>query len=712
MGTVSRRLLTTVLSSVFASALMAGCSRPAAPPKIGAADIGGVVSGQHGAEAGVWVVAETRDLPTRFARIVVTDDKGRFVVPDLPRAAYRVWARGYGILDTPAVQARPGATVALAAHDATSAQAAQGYPAVYWYSMLRMPRADELTGPTRNPDAADGVTLAQWINTMKAGLCVSCHQLGDLATRTIPAAFKGAGSSQDQWMRRLQSGSAGATMVSGVSALGPLAIKTLADWTDRIAAGALPKTKPKRPEGLERNVVFTTWDWLDAKHYLHDAISTDPRNPTVNAYGPVYGSTELSTNDFPVLDPVRNTVGVVTASVRDSDTPVAAPPPLAASAYWGDEPIWQSKANIHNQMLDQQGRLWAAATVRNPANEPAFCKAGSAHPSAQAEPLARALRQLSMYDPKTGRYSYIDTCFATHHLQFDRQDRLWTSGGGPVVGWLDVPLYDRTHDAAKAQGWTPLILDTNGNGRRDAYTEPGQPADPAKDQRIIAPFYAVMPSPADGSVWGSVWIGGQIPAYDLVRIAPGSDPSRTALAEGYKLPAPGYGMRGAAIDSQGVVWAGLASGHLASFDRRKCQGRLNGPAMVSGGQCPEGWTLYRLPGPAFESGPDISAESSYYAWVDQHDTLGLGKDVPFVTGSLSDGFHALVGGKLITLRLPYPLGFYAKGLDGRIDDPKAGWKGRGLWSTSGERTPWHHEGGKGAMPFAVHIQLRPNPLAD
>jgi hypothetical protein len=547
---------------------------------------------------------------------------------------------------------------------------------------------------------------------MKAGLCVSCHQLGDQATRTIPAEFKSAGSSEAQWIRRVQSGSAGMTMLSGLGALGPLSAKTLADWTDRIAAGQIPKTKPIRPQGLERNVVITTWDWLDGKHYLHDAISTDARNPTVNAYGPVYGSTELSTDDFPVLDPVRNTVRVVRAPVRDPGTPVGAAPLLAPSAYWGDEAIWDSKANIHNQMLDQQGRVWMTATVRDPADEPSFCKQGSPHPSAQAEPLARALRQLSVFDPRTGKYDFVDTCFATHHLQFDSQDRLWTSGGGPVVGWLDVREFERTHDAAAAQGWTPMVLDSNGNGRRDAYTEPGQPADPSKDRRIIAPFYAIMPSPADGSVWGSVWVGGQIPDYDLVRIDPGADPSRTALAEGYRLPAPGFGMRGAAIDSQGVVWAGLASGHLASFDRRKCRGKLNGPAAVSGAQCPEGWSLYPLPGPIFESGPRISAEASYYTWIDRFNTLGLGKDVPIVTGNLSDAFHAFVGGKFVTLRLPYPLGFYAKGLDGRIDDPAAGWKGRGLWSTSGERTPWHHEGGKGARPFAVHVQFRPNPLAD
>jgi hypothetical protein len=154
----------------------------------------------------------------------------------------------------------------------------------------------------------------------------------------------------------------------------------------------------------------------------------------------------------------------------------------------------------------------------------------------------------------------------------------------------------------------------------------------------------------------------------------------------------------------------MGSGHLGAFDRKKCRGPLNGP-KATGDHCPEGWTYYPMPGPAFADVPGHSVESSYYAWVDQHNTLGLGKDVPVITGNLFDGLHALVDGKFITLRLPYPLGFYAKGLDGRIDDPQAGWKGRGLWSSSGDRTPWFAEGGKGTKPFAVQFQVRPNPLA-
>jgi hypothetical protein len=149
---------------------------------------------------------------------------------------------------------------------------------------------------------------------------------------------------------------------------------------------------------------------------------------------------------------------------------------------------------------------------------------------------------------------------------------------------------------------------------------------------------------------------------------------------------------------------------LASFDRRKCKGPLNGPS-ATGSQCPEGWSFHQFPGPGFKGIGENSAESSYYTWVDQWNTSGLGENVPIATGNLSDALLAFVGDKFVSLRVPYPLGFYAKGLEGRIDDANAGWKGRGLWATSGDRTPWHHEGGKGSKPLLVHFQLRPDPLA-
>jgi hypothetical protein len=206
-------------------------------------------------------------------------------------------------------------------------------------------------------------------------------------------------------------------------------------------------------------------------------------------------------------------------------------------------------------------------------------------------------------------------------------------------------------------------------------------------------------------------------------MAPGENPPDTALAEIYKIPLPGFGIRGMDVDRKGVVWVPLDSGHIGSFDRTLCKGPLNGPGAELGNKCPEGWKFYPLQGPGF-AGDSGAAENPYYTWVDQHNILGLGADVPIATGNQSDSLHALVGGTMIQLRVPYPMGFFAKGLDGRIDDPKVGWKGRGLWVTSGNRTPIHiegidapHPGAPGttektqSSPLVVQFQIRPDALA-
>jgi hypothetical protein len=666
---------------------------------VAADEIRGTVTSARGPEAGVWVIAETHDFQTRFAKIVVTDDAGRYLIPDLPKAKYSVWVRGYGLADSVKSDATPGRALnikALTAKDA--ATAAKIYPAAYWYAMMKIP------GEAQAAALAGGRNgYLMWMKNMG---CVGCHQLGNLATRTIPESLGSFKSSQEAWLRRLQSGQAGGQMINIVQGtLAGIPIHYLADWSDRIAAGEVPATQPARPSGVERNIVATVRDWSDGKAYLHDLSGTDRRHPSVNGYGRLYGAPELSTDNFPVLDPAHNTAATFKASVRDADTPTTHDDPVVQpSPYWGDERIWDSRAAAHNPMLDRSGRVWYTARIRAAAN-PAFCKQGSAQPSAMAFPLNSSDRQLAVYDPKSGKYVFVDTCFGTHHLQFaeDANDTLWTSGGREVVGWLDTKKFDATGDAAASQGWAPIVLDTNGNGRLDAWTEPGQAANPNSDQRLAASFYAVMPNPADGSVWGSVAF--HYPGA-LIRFDP-----RTRLSELYNVPAPGFGVRGADIDRNGVVWVSLASGDLGQFDRRKCKGPLNGP-IATGDHCPEGWSFHRLPGPGFVNVPQMSVESSYYTWVDQRDTLGLGANVPIATGNLFDGVHALVDGKFVTLRIPYPLGFYAKGLEGRIDDAAAGWKGRGLWITSGDRTPWHKEGGKGTKPLVVHFQVRPSPLAD
>jgi hypothetical protein len=706
------------LAAVGATIVIAPQGAQQAAVQVDADDIGGVVTGPSGPEAGVWVIAETSDLPTKFVRIVVTDDRGRYVLPDLPRANYSVWVRGYGLVDSPKSQSAPGRTVNLTAVKAPNAKAAaEYYPAGYWFSMMQVPAATEFpgTGPTGNGIAANIQNQAQFLRLLKSGGCWACHQLGSKATREIPASLGTFESHAAAWDRRVQSGQAGGGMTQNLNQWGRQRMLAMfGDWTQRIANGEVPPAPP-RPTGIEGNIVITQWDWADPKAYLHDVVSTDRRNPTINANGLLYGALELSADYTPVLDPVRHVASKIPLTVRDPATPPTSPQMPAPSPYWGDEVIWTSRNNVHNPMLDHRGRLWLTSAVR-PSDNPPVCLQGSSHPSAKLSPVPRAGRHLAMYDPSTKKLTHIGTCFSTHHLMFaeDANHTLWTSGGGAVVGWLNTKLFDETGDEERAQGWTALILDTNGNGKRDEAVEPNQPVDPTKDKRINAGFYGVAPAP-DGSVWGSsLGFPGSV-----IRLVPGSNTPETALAELYEVPYrnPGaslqdvFSPRGFDIDRDGVAWVALASGHLASFDRRKCKGPLNGPT-ATGQHCPEGWSFWAEPLPQMKGVTTPgSAEASYYTWVDQFDTFGLGRNIPINTGNGSEGLLALKDGRWVVMRVPYPMGFFTKWLDGRIDDPNAGWKGRGLWATISTRAPFHMEGGKGTTSKVMKFQLRPDPLA-
>ena len=180
---------------------------------------------------------------------------------------------------------------------------------------------------------------------------------------------------------------------------------------------------------------------------------------------------------------------------------------------------------------------------------------------------------MSILDTKTMQYTFVDTCFGTHHLQFDKNNILWVSGSGPVAAWLDVNRFDETGDAMRSQGWAPFVLDTNGNGKRDEWIEQGKPAEADKDMRIGGSGpYAVMPNPADGSVWYTfnVFAGpGGVLRYD----------PKTQLSEFFQVPRPGFSPRGGDIDSQGVVWSSLGFGP----PRRVRSAQVQGPAQRTEG---------------------------------------------------------------------------------------------------------------------------------
>ena len=245
--------------AVLSTALLAvACGQGAEQVAVDADDIGGVVTGPNGPEAGVWVIAETTDLPTKFSRIVVTDDLGQYVVPDLPEAGYDVWVRGYGLVDSAKVQAAPGETLDLTAVPAPSAAAAaEYYPAVYWYSKLNIPAASEFpgTGPQGNGIPEAFRTQAHYLRLVKTDRCEACHQMGNQGTRTISESLGSFESSTDAWQRRLQSGQAGANMVSGIAGMGArptLAMFCRLDRSYRRWRTAVRDAAPARGPGAQR----------------------------------------------------------------------------------------------------------------------------------------------------------------------------------------------------------------------------------------------------------------------------------------------------------------------------------------------------------------------------------------------------------------------------------------------------------------------------
>src|SRR5215207_4720821 len=212
------RKLHVSLAALVVAASLAGVpasssaqQNPPAPVSIGDAEIGGVVTSAKGPEAGVWVIAETRDLPTKFIKIVATDDQGRYVLPELPKANYEIWVRGYGLVDSPKVTAAPGKALDLNAVVAPSeAAAAEYYPAQYWYSMLKIPDKSQFPGKGDGPGGngmSDKVkSQAHWIAILKTHGCNSCHQVGNKPTRTISKELGTFESSYAAWMHRLQTG--------------------------------------------------------------------------------------------------------------------------------------------------------------------------------------------------------------------------------------------------------------------------------------------------------------------------------------------------------------------------------------------------------------------------------------------------------------------------------------------------------------------------
>jgi len=263
---------TIVLASLLCgflvvSAIVRTEARPrssAAAPQVAvdADNIGGVVTSANGPEAGVWVIAENT-FGTKFRKIVVTNDQGQYLLPQLPNATYKVWVRGYGLVDSPPVDAAPGKVLNLTAVIAPTPQAAaQYYPADYWFSILTSippksafpmtvppnppipgpPDPVKLTHGSPPPPRPTGPTVIEtqgdYIQALK-GCNSGCHQVGLKATREISPLLAPYGpfkSNVDAWQRMLSSGQLGRVMLSSLDRLGrQKGLEMYADWGERIA---------------------------------------------------------------------------------------------------------------------------------------------------------------------------------------------------------------------------------------------------------------------------------------------------------------------------------------------------------------------------------------------------------------------------------------------------------------------------------------------
>ena len=688
------------LAGAFAGTLVAvsscadGGESGSSGVEIDADDIGGVVTSVQGPEAGVWVIAETTDLPTRFIRIVATDDQGRYVLPDLPAATYEVFVRGYGLVDSSRVSASPGQMLNLEALVAPDARAAaQVYPAAWWLSMLELP---------------EGELSHQQLGSAVTG-CLNCHQVGNEATRDIPGGIlRDADSHLEAWDRRVAMGPMGAAMSGAFRRLGEQR-GMFADWTDRIAAGEAPEQTPPRPTGIERNVVVTLWDWGTETDGRTDSAASDVRDATVNANGLVYGVVQPS-DILAVLDPVEHRASVINIPSNgpeiQTDTPV--------SPYWGDDAVWARRSDPRSVAMDGEGRVWLTGRVREADAQPDFCTDAS-NAFADHYPLARGSRQVFMYDPGSEVFAEIDTCFSADHNQISDDDVIYYGFNGGL-GWIDIEIWDETQDAEAAQGWCPGVVDTNGDGViTPGWTEPADAIDPTRDHRIRVSCYSAAVNPRDGTVWCS----GNGPLDNkLVRIEIGDDPPETCLAEVFEPPPSvtspaAYGSGGLHFTSDGIAWQDWrGSGHLASFDRNRCADTADPEA--TGQSCPEGWTFHRMGKPTYSNAAfPINSDESYLTQIDHHDVLGLGRDVPLYGVVNSDSLEVFIPEteQFVTLRVPYPMGFFSRSSNGRIDDPTTGWKGKGLWSSYSNYAAWHLEGGAGTRQKNVKFQIRPDPLA-
>ena len=603
-----------------------------------------------------------------------------------------------------------------------AAAAAEYYPAIYWYSMLKIPEKSEFpgTGARRQRHGRALESQAEWLNIVKTNGCMTCHAAGQprrrARSRRSSRTFKtrtrrGRGASSparrmtqhDQRHRPARRRSAR----SSCSPTGPTASPPASCRShSRRGRKASSATSCSRCGTGARPTA-----------YLHDVISTDQRKPTVNANGKLYGATEESTDFVPVLDPMTHTATRVMHPVRDPKTPSSKDEPDGALAVLGRRADL-GQPDQHAQSDDGREGPGLVHRARAPA--------GRIRPSARRArtirrrrlfPIERANRHLSMYDPKTGKFTLISTCFPTHHLIFaeDANNTLWTERRRPAtgsIGWLNRKMFEETGDEAAVARLD--AVHPRHQRQRQARRLCRARTSRSIRRRTSASSRASTASASTRSTARSGARRSAVPGLHRARRSRARIRRDTALTEIYELPLDRRLRRRAAGTSTATASSGrrLRAATSASFDRRKCKGPLNGP-NATGKHCPEGWTLYPFPGPQFRDVKDAGQRRGELLHLgrpvrhvrarqeraDRHRqpqrraARARRRQVRHAARALPDGLLRQVGGRA------------HRRSQRRLER-------QGPVGDLGNRTPFHMEGGKGTRPKVVgRFQLRPDPLA-
>ena len=689
-------------------------------------DIGGVVTGAEGPEAGVWVIAETTDLPTKFAKIVVTDDRGRYLDArsaegELQRLGARLRARRFA----EGRRRRPGKTLnltAVAAPNAARGRASTTRPAT-GSRCCRCPDKSEFpgTGPTGNgiaptheePGASGCASSSRAAARRATSSATRARARFPTALGTFDVVGRGVGAADAVRTGRRQHDQRRST-----SSATQRALTMFADWTDRIAAGEVPPAPP-RPQGIERNVVITEWDWADPKAYLHDEVSTDRRNPTRQRERPDLRRARAERRlPAGARSRATHTIEPRAADGARSDTRRRRRPTMPQpSPYWGDE------VDLDQQEQRPQPdarRARAASGSRPPCGRPTtrtFCKAGldasvgEAVPDRSGRPAPRDVRpedeeadahqhllRHAPPDVRRGREQHaVDERRRAGGRLAEHEDVRRDRRRGEVAG-LDRahPRHQRQRQARRVRRAQPAGRSDEGQAHRRRRSTPSRRRPTARSGARCS----ASPARSSGS-------------------CPGANPPETALAEVYEPPFDNPRRRCRA--SRRAAWTSIAT---ASSGRRSraatwrasiaasARGRSTArrrPASTA----PRAGRSIAEPLPQFKGVTDSgSAEASYYTWVDQFDTLGLGANTPINTGNASEGAAGAEGRQVgRAARAVSDWASTRSGWTAASTIPNAGWKGRGLWATVSTRAPFHMEAGKGTTSKVMKFQLRPDPLA-